>query len=119
MWWATQTGEERGEDMANAIIYGTIAAGFYLLPPLILRDTGSGMFLLLLALPLICLVMSFWQGWLKGLWLVHPLIVALLFLPTVWIYYNESALFYVAAYAVIALAGMLLAWPIRVWRNRK
>jgi len=108
-----------GELRANAIIYGTIAAGFYLLPPLIFRDTGSGMFLLLLVLPLTCLVMSFWQGWRKGPVVLHPLIVALLFLPTVWVYYNESALFYVVSYAAIALVGMLLAWPLRAWRNGK
>ena len=76
---------------------------FYILP-LLIQDTGSGMFVLLLVVPAVTFVASLVFGIREGFSII-PLIVAALFAPTLLIFYNESAWVYIPAYAVIALAG--------------
>ena len=44
---------------------------------------------------------------------VWPAVVSLLFLPTIPIYYNFTALVHATWYLVISAAGMLLGWLIR------
>jgi hypothetical protein len=41
------------------------------------------------------------------------LIVAIMFAPSIFIFYNSSAWVYVVGYAVIALLGNLIALPLR------
>ena len=43
--------------------------------------------------------------------LQDALVVAALFFPTIFIFYNSSAWIYVVAYAVISLVGNLVGWP--------
>lgn len=38
----------------------------------------------------------------------YPAVTGVLFIPTVWLYYNSSALFYAAACAVVSAAGLFL-----------
>ena len=80
------------------------AVAFYLLP-LLIRDTGSGMFVLLLLIPVLCVGGGFVCGFLSGFQWVYPLLTAVLFLPAVLLYFNDSALVYAAVYGVIALVG--------------
>lgn len=82
-------------------------AAFYLLP-MIIQDTGSAMAVLLFALPFLCFLTSIVFGIKNRFNWVYPLVVALLFAPTIFIFYNESAVVYIAAYGVIALAGNLI-----------
>lgn len=77
---------------------------FYLLP-LVIRDTGAGMLVLLAILPAVCFISGFVLGLRSGIKLPYVVLTGLLFVPTLWLYYNSSAWVYAPAYAVIALAG--------------
>ena len=91
----------------NWIYYLIIFIAFYLVPILI-KDTGSGMFILLIVIPLITLITSIIYGLRNTFDFIYPLIVAILFIPTLFIYYNTSALVYVIVYSMIAVIGELL-----------
>lgn len=73
--------------------------------PLLIRDTGSGMFLMLLVMPLLTLLNAVIYGIMQGF---HPwiaVITAIFFVPAIFLFYNTSAWIYIVIYAVIALAG--------------
>ncbi|MEG2698796.1 MAG: hypothetical protein RR951_07695 [Ruthenibacterium sp.] len=80
---------------------------FYLLP-MIIQDTGSAMFVLLVAIPFICFAAAIVFGIFNAFNWMYPLSVALLFVPTIFIYYNESAAFYITVYGIIAFLGNLI-----------
>ena len=42
----------------------------------------------------------------------YPILVALLFIPSIWIYYNESALIHSVWYLVISSIGLLIGMVI-------
>lgn len=42
----------------------------------------------------------------------YPILVALLFIPSIWIYYNESALIHSVWYLVISLVGLFIGTAI-------
>lgn len=77
---------------------------FYLLPFLI-KDTGSGMFILLIGIPMICFVVSVIYGMKNSFYWLFSLLVMLLFTPTIFIFYNDSATIYILAYGIISLIG--------------
>lgn len=83
------------------------AIGFYL-PSVFIRDTGGGMIILLVLMPAVCLACAVAYGWRHQISWVYPCLVAALFLPAVFIFFNWSALVYAAVYAVVALAGNLI-----------
>lgn len=91
----------------NWINYFIILIAFYIVPMLI-KDTGSGMFILLIVIPLITLITSLIYGLRNAVDFIYPLIVAILFIPTLFIYYNISAWVYIIAYSLIALIGEIL-----------
>lgn len=70
------------------------AVAFYLVPILI-KDTGSAMFILLIGIPWICLVVAIGYGFRNSFSWIYPLAVALLFAPTIFIFYNSSAWVYI------------------------
>lgn len=82
-----------------------LAADFYLLP-LLMRGTGAAMLLMLCAMPLIALVTSAVYGLLRGFSMLLPAAALVLFVPTIFIYYNDSASVYAPAYVAIVLIGM-------------
>lgn len=91
----------------NWIYYFIILIAFYIVPILI-KDTGSGMFILLIVIPLITLITSLIYGLRNTFDFIYPLLIAILFIPTLFIYYNTSAWVYVIAYSMIAVMGELL-----------
>lgn len=91
----------------NWIYYLIIFITFYFIP-LFIKDTGSGMFILLIIIPLITLITSIIYGFRNTFDFIYPLIVAILFIPTLFIYYNISAWVYIIAYSLIAFIGELL-----------
>ena len=91
----------------NWVYYFIIFNTFYLIPILI-QDTGSGMFILLIVIPLITLITSIIYGLRNVFDFIYPLIVAILFIPTLFIYYNASAWTYILVYSMIAVIGELL-----------
>lgn len=84
---------------------------FYL-SPLLIRDTGGGMFVLLMEIPVLCLIISLVYGIKNRFDFWYPLLTTLLFLPTIFIFYNESALIYVVWYGMDAVIGSLLGGTI-------
>lgn len=81
-----------------------LAADFYLLP-LFISNTGIAMLLMLCVMPLIAFVLGVVYGIHSGFGLFLPAAALILFVPTVFIYYNSSAWIYSIVYAVIVLAG--------------
>lgn len=88
--------------------YGIILGiDFYLLP-LLMKNTGAAMLLMLCVMPLVALVCGIVYGSRNGFGLVLPVIAVLLFVPTVFIYYNSSAWVYTVFYGGLVLAGILI-----------
>ena len=85
--------------------FGVFILIFYLLP-LIIRDTGSAMFVMLILMPLLVFLTSAVCGLFSGFQPLLPLLCAIVFLPSVWIHYNESALIYTLIYAILSLLGV-------------
>lgn len=80
---------------------------FYLLP-LLIKDTGSAMFMLLLVTPFIFLISGFFLGNRHGFRWFDPVILFFLGIPTLWIYYNESALIYFLIDPLLLMLGSYL-----------
>lgn len=92
-----------------------IIIAFYLLPNLI-KDTGSGILMLLVVMPLTCLLTGFVFGRRNSFKWYFPVLVGILFIPSIFIYYNESALIYAPVYGVLSLVGVIIGWILN--RNR-
>ena len=84
-----------------------LCVDFYLLP-LLMRDTGAAMFLMLCVMPLAPVLTGVVCGVRRGFRLLLPAAALVLFLPTLPLYYNYTAWVYAPAYAVIVLLGMAL-----------
>lgn len=80
------------------------AADFYLLPFLI-WDTGSAMVLMLGVMPFICFFCSAFYGYRNTFQPLFALFTAVLFAPSIFIFYNESAWVYAIVYGAAALLG--------------
>lgn len=92
--------------LSKIIPYITVlAADFYILPWLI-RDTGAAMLLMLFVTPLISFVCAVVYGFRLGFDFIFPIMVMILFTPTIFIYYNSSAWPYIIAYGVISFVGI-------------
>ena len=63
------------------------------------------MIVMLIIIPMICFVTSIFYGLKNGFDFGYVLIVALIFVPSIFIFYNSSAWIYVAEYTVVALLG--------------
>ena len=86
-------------------VYILVILVFYVAAPLLCMDTGSAMFTLLCLLPAILFILSLVYAKMNGFKWYLSLAVALLWLPTVFIYYNESAMIYALIYGVISFIG--------------
>ena len=81
--------------------------GFYTLP-FAIRNTGGAILVMLMAIPLICFVCALIYGLKNGFNFIYSLVVAVLFIPSLFIFYNETAWGYTIAYLIIAIVGNLL-----------
>ena len=93
-----------------------IILAFYALPAFI-NDTGTGIFFLIILTPIICFVTSIIYGIRHSFNLIFLLIIMILFIPTIFIFYNESAAVYVLIYGIIATIGNLLGSLIKKMSN--
>lgn len=82
------------------------ASSFYLLP-LLGGSTGSFMAILLLITPLICFFTSFAYGFKHGWDFAFPVGIGMLFIPAIFIHYNDSAWVYAVIYASLSCLGVL------------
>ncbi len=73
--------------------------------PLLIRDTGSAMFLLMCAMPLGCLAISSAYGARHGFRWHFALAAAALFAPSVFLFYNSTAWVYILIFGGTALLG--------------
>lgn len=96
------------EDYRNMVNYLFADALLYYLLPLLIRDTGSGMFVLLVAMPLGLLIVSILYGRKYKMHFGYIVLAALLFVPAVFLYYNATALIYVNFCGILALIGNLI-----------
>ena len=85
---------------------------FYLLP-LLMKDTGSGMFILLFVIPVITFVNAIMCGRKNSFYILYPLLVMAIFVPYVLIYMDESATIYIFIYGAISLMGCFVGSRLR------
>lgn len=90
------------QNMLPYLLFLTI--DFYLLP-FLGQNTGVAMLIMLCVMPLLAFVAAVIYGVRRGFCLLFPLLAGLLFVPTIFIYYNSSAWVYVLFYALVVLAG--------------
>ncbi|MDO4294476.1 MAG: hypothetical protein Q4C65_14800 [Eubacteriales bacterium] len=96
----------------NIAFYMLLFIDFYVIP-WFMKDTGSAMIIMLMIIPLVCLITSVFYGIRNGFHFWYVLIVAIMFTPSIFVFYNDTAWVYVIAYTVIALLGNLIALPLR------
>lgn len=96
----------------NLIFYILLIIDFYVIPWFI-KDTGSAMIVMLGMIPMVCFVTSMMYGIRNCFDFWYAFIVAILFIPSIFIFYNSSAWIYVLVYAGIALLGNFIALPLR------
>ena len=96
----------------NVDFYLLLLIDFYIIP-LVIKDTGSAMAVMLIIIPLICLITSVFYGIRNGFDFWYILSVAIIFIPSIFIFYNSSAWVYTVGYAIIALFGNLIALALR------
>lgn len=85
---------------------------FYIFPLFAGPTDAMGMvFLILLATLLLSLVLGGVSG--NKCKFLYPVIVSALFMPSIYIYYNKSALVHGAWYFVVATVGLLAGMVIR------
>ena len=96
------------EKLKQMLPYLLIMIGIFYVSPMLIIDTGSGMLILLVLEPLACLLTSLAYGFKNSFTLTFPILVMLIFIPSIFIFYNDSAIVYVFAYGAISLVGSFL-----------
>ena len=92
------------KSLAQWLYLALLLVDFYLLP-LLIKDTGSGIFLLLLIMPLLVFLGAVIYGVRYGLHWLLPLAAVIAFIPSIFLYYNETAWSYGVIYGVVAAEG--------------
>lgn len=75
----------------NIIFYILLFIDFYIIPRFI-KDTGSAVIVMLMIIPLICLITSVFYGIRNGFDFWYILIAAIMFTPSIFIFYSIFAL---------------------------
>lgn len=88
----------------------------YVLLPLVIKNTGVGMIVLLLLLPLFCFLCGVVYGYRHAFHIGLPLMMAILFIPVIFIYFNSSAWIYALVNGGSGFIGMLIACA---WKKSK
>lgn len=71
-----------------------------------IKDTGSGMLVLLVALAVISLICSLIYGLKNGFQPLFSILLMTLYIPSVFLIYNSSAMIYVSIYRVLSVIGI-------------
>ena len=81
-----------------------VLIAFYILPLFTMRsgDAAAG---LLVIIPLVCFVTGIFVGREYGFQWFYAVVIGILFLPSVLIFYNSSALIYCVAFGMVSLLG--------------
>lgn len=80
---------------------------FYIIPIFTESSNPLGMIILII---LVTLLLSITLGTISNnkIKYFYPILVSLLFIPSIWIYYNESALIHSVWYLIISSIGLLI-----------
>lgn len=89
----------------------TIGLAFYILP-IFIKDAGSEIAILFLLIPFLLFILSLIYGYRHGFDIQFSLIIAILFMPTIFIFYDFSYSKYIIIYALIAFVGHMMGWLI-------
>lgn len=92
-------------------------ATFYILP-LFGKDTGYFMIMFLAVFPLLSFNIGLIYGMKSGFNGLLPLLLGGIFLPSIFIYYNISAILYFPAYQTITFIGNIIGNFIRKKTNK-
>ena len=93
------------EKLKKMLAYLLINIGMFYLLPSLMKDTGSAIIILLILMPLGCFLTSLAYGVKSSFSWPYPIFVMLIFIPSIFIFYNESAMVYVFVYGFISLLG--------------
>lgn len=97
----------------------TIALVVYLAPAAVLQtmppDSAKSALItaLIVVNPLLNFVLGAFYGWRYRPWMLFPMFVAIVFLPAVYIVYNNSALVYGVLYLIAGYVGLGLGALVR------
>ena len=97
-------------------VYIVIAMMYYFIPLHLVKDTGSGIFLLLIVIPVIVFLISLVFAKKNGFRWYFSVIVGLLWFPNVFTL-NDSASSYIIIYGVISFVGQLIGNLLRKYRK--
>ncbi len=103
----------------NMILYLLINALVFYIFPFIIDDSGTAKFTLLIAIPVITFIVAIAYGMNNPFNILYMILVALLFYPSIWIHYNESASVYMLVYGVIAVIGNSVGHLLRKVKIKK
>ena len=108
--------EQEDKWMRNFIkkyyVYILVMVAFYVVTPLLSKDTGSAMFTLLCLIPFIVLILSLIYAKMNGFKWYLSVIIGLLWFPVIWVYLNESAAIYAVLYGAVSFAGQGIGFLI-------
>ncbi|MBS6645151.1 MAG: hypothetical protein KH366_16360 [Clostridiaceae bacterium] len=104
------------KDMWTYLLF--IVMDFYLVPGLI-KDTGTAILILLVVIPFLCFLCSVLYGAKHSFHWQYCVIIAVIFIPAIFLYYNSSAWVYSIGYGVIALTGNLIGMIFYKLRGEK
>lgn len=105
--------------LKDIIPYGLLLLINYYALPFFIEDGGTAMLVLLVIIPVIGFVCSIIYGVKHGFHLIYAGIAALLFVPSIFLYYNSTAWVYVLFYGGIAFAGNRMGLIFADRRKRK
>ena len=97
-------------------VYIVIAIMYYFIPLYLVKDAGSGIFLLLTAIPTIVFLISLIYAKKNGFKWYFSIIVGLLWFPNVFIL-NDSASSYIMIYGAISFIGQMIGNLLRKYRK--
>ncbi len=93
---------------AEALLWLALNLAVFYLLPLFFRDTGGALYMLLTLFPMASLAIAIICGVRCSFFWWYGFAAGLVFVPSVFLYYNESALVYALVYGVLAEVGALL-----------
>ena len=103
-----------------SLFIGTLCAVcivYYALPLLVFQQEGIAWFLLLVVNPLICMISGILFGIFSGMKqaaILYPFLVGAAFFPSIFLFYNDSALIYLPVYLCACGMGVAIGWIIHL-----
>lgn len=85
---------------------------FYLLP-LLINNTTMAMLVLLVAMPLVCFNSAVYYTSKNGFNAWFSLMVGIGFIPSIYLYFNDTAFVYVAGFASMSLFGSFVGKHVK------